>query len=813
MLWQHLKLTFRLLGRHRLESALTIAGLAVGLAGFLLSLGFVDYWWQCDGFHANADRIHAVWTESRWGEVAQRSAALDYRLEGALRGGVPGVEATVKTTKHHPTVVAGDERTSAGLLVVDPGFFETFTFPLARGDASRALADPRSVVLTQEVAHRYFGDADPLGQPLDLEFTGYRPMADGAPPPRPGSPSAELDEPAERLTFTVTGVLGPARGATVLEFGMLASRVGNERLRNRGTSVTYLRLDRAADPGAVAKQLDRLSATWYGRVTAHLVPLREVLWTSGVFGLPGHGDQLRLTGYGLLALSGLVLFIACGNFVNLAVARATTRAAEVGIRQTVGAGRGQLGRQFLTESVVVTTLSMVLGLAAAEVFHQHLSGAARYLLGFNPLAPRLLALAVLLAGVVGVLAGAYPALVVSRFAPVRALAAQHRIGGRSWLSRATILLQFAVSTFLLVIALVVPAQVAHLRQRSMGYEPSGLLMGYYLRGRLDDDGLEALRQHLAPGGPVLSLAAASPGPSFEGEAVSWRRGPDPVPVACYWVSRGFIETVKLRLVAGRDFDPAIGTDATEAVIVNQAMAQAIGPEPLGAQLEGIRRNGPMQVIGVVADFDQGNVHVSPRPCLLRLVGPAAAAAKGPAVGAKDYYHLLARVAPGEAVQGRADLLRAWEAVFPGRTLELGALDQMIADRFGVEETIGLGLTLAAACALGVAALGLLSLVILAVGQRTREVGIRKALGATPQSLVLLLSSDLARLVLLGNLLAWPAAYWAASQWLSGYAYRVPLGPGLFLLAGGAVLVVALLTVASHTLRAALANPVEALRYE
>ena len=344
-----------------------------------------------------------------------------------------------------------------------------------------------------------------------------------------------------------------------------------------------------------------------------LIPLRAVHWQEGVFGLPGGGDPKR--GYALVGAGLLILLIACINFVNLAVARATTRVEEIGIRKTVGADRAQVWGQFMTEAILVSVVAVSLGLALAELLLPGFSDLVGAELSLECLAWPTLAGAAVLAAAVGFAAGLYPSALVSRLKPARALGNRQRIGGRNPLSRGMISLQFAVSAFLVIATLVIRSQISFMQTKDLGYDSEQLAMGY---GRgVGGAELALLEEQLSPGGPVLSLAGADPMPGWGNYPCSWRRDGAAIPVNGYMVSRGFLTTTGMRLVSGRDFHRDRGAEATGAIIVNEAMARMIGPEPLGAEVTGLSRlDGPATVIGVVEDFHHEDLRRRIGPCVL-----------------------------------------------------------------------------------------------------------------------------------------------------------------------------------------------------
>lgn len=817
MLLSHLKIAARILIRHRIQSAINVVGLGSALMVCILALVYVEHEWQYDAFHERADRIYVACQTVKLPGVptGERSASVFPAIEQALRQEVTGVARVVSMQRLYPRVRHRGETLDEWAHAVDPEVLETFTFPLSRGDRASALSDPRSPVLAPNTAAKYFGDADPMGQTLTLEFKRFSRGAGPTPDP-------------DVRTFTVTGILAPIPDNSTIRPNMLIPKRGNEDLTPTGTRTLWVELVEGVSPRAVVEQVARATRTappppesggradpeqalaqhrakMLSHSEVHLLSLRDVHWQGDVLGLPRGGDPKR--GYALAGAGLLILLIACINFVNLAVARATTRVTEIGIRKTVGAGRAQVWRQFMTEAVLISVLSIALGLALAELLLPGFNDLVGADLSLESLAWRTLAVATVLAAGVGFAAWLYPSVLVSRLEPAGALNNRQQIGGRNPLSRGMIALQFAVSAFLVIATLVIHSQIDFMVTKDLGYDSDQVAMGY---GKgVGEAELALLEEQLTAGGPVLSLAGADPMPGWGNYPYSWKRDGKAMPVNGYMVSHSFLATTGMRLASGRDFHRDRATDATNAIIVNETMARMIGPEPLGAEVNGLSSfDGPATIIGVVRDFHHEDVRRAIGPCVLFL--PSAAARPGPF---RAYGHLLARLDLADMAAGLAELERAWAAVLPTHEFRSRLVGGFRARRYVVEEHWGRGFGLASGFAIGIACMGLLALTALAVGRRTREIGIRKALGASVSGILLLLSREFAWLVVAGNAVAWPVAYWATSLWLRQFAYRVEPGLWLFGAAGLGVLGAAMLTVVMLAGRAATASPVRALRYE
>jgi putative ABC transport system permease protein len=813
MLKSYLVVALRGLRRQRGYAALNVLGLAVGLACCGLILLYVEHERSYDRFHADAARIYRV-AEDRptAGGVSARADA-PAPLAALLRADVPAVEEAVRLY-HAPGLVAADAGPAAGrapvrfqeerLFYADSAFFGLFSFPLLRGDPATALDAPRSVVLTRTTAARYFGAAEPLGQTLTLR------TADGA------------------HAFTVTGLAEDAPANSHLAFDLLVSFATLEETMPwydnwwHPPMHTYVRLAPARDPDAAAAGLaaalpglvarragDGAPASRY-----HLQRLTDLHLRSHREGeLAPNGHAAYVTLFTVAAL--VVLLIACINFMNLATARAASRAREVGVRKAVGARRGQLVRQFLVEAVLLTALAAVLavGLAAAALPTFNAVAGTRLALDLLGRPGALAGLVGLVLGV-GVLAGSYPAAYLSGFRPVRVLkgVASDGRSAAARLRRGLTVVQFALSVALLVGALTIHRQLGYVRDEHLGFDKAHVV-AVPLRDRADTEDHAALKAAWARIPGVRHVAAASGTPGMEAglhDFLVTAEGAraDSLEMRTLTVDPDFAETLGLQFVAGRDFDAARPSDATAAFVINESAARRLGwADPLGHRLtvhywldDEVPKTG--EVIGVVRDFQYHSLRQPVEPVVLHVL---------PGTYYNDY--LAARLAPGDVAGTLAAMERAWAAFNPDRPFEYTFLDEQVAALYRAEARLGAITGAFTLLAVFVACLGLFGLAAFVAEQRTKEVGIRKALGASAAGIVALLAADFLKPVAVAVLVGAPLAYVVLDRWLEGFAYRIVLGPGLFAAAGALALLVALATVSAQALRAASADPVKALRYE
>ena len=799
MLTNHLKIAVRHLLRRKGYAFINIFGLAVGLACGVLILLFVRDELSYDRFHADADRIYRVAVDAYPpNDAPPDTFALSSQPVGrTLRADYPEAEHVARFEAWSPTVKHGgqyffDDR----FFFAEPSFFDVFTFPLAAGDAATALDAPYSLVMTEEVARKYFGSTDALGRTLVLDDT---------------------------LTFTVTGVARDVPPGSHLRFDFLVSwstltsiQPENDAWLSLNT-YTYVKLRPGVRAAAFEAQIRDLIMRHYGEqlrgigfaAELRLQPLTAIHLRSNRGGELQPGGDVRYV-YAFSAIAVFVLLIACVNFMNLATARSMERAKEVGVRKVVGSGRARLAGQFLSESVLTCLAALVVAVglvAAALPFFNDLAGKE---IGFARLLDPAFALSLVgLTVLLGVLAGGYPAFVLSGFEPIEVLKGAFRSSGRGALLRKTLVVfQFAVSVALIVCTVVVFEQLAYMRSQDLGFDgeqvlvidaqgvPSGQMRQQYetIKGELAQQAqVRQVSAMWSVPGRAAGLLVVAPEGLAEGDS---RR------MQILLADHDFVETLGIEIVAGRDFSTAFETDAAEALLVNESAVANLGwgppEEAVGRRIQVGQKNGV--IVGVMKDFHFSSLKDRIEPMILHIIPQAF-----------DYFAV--RLAPGEAATAVAGLERTWEEHFPGYPFASFFLDEDFDRQYQTEARLAEVFGVFAFVAILIACLGLFGLATFMAEQRTKEIGVRKVLGATVPGIVALLSKDFTRLVAAAVVVASPVAYFAMEQWLAPFPYRISIRWTVFVAAGLAALGVALLTVSYQSVRAALANPVDALRYE
>lgn len=794
MLKNYLKVAWRHLARHKVYTFINIAGLAVGMAACLLILVFLLHETRFDAFHTKADRIYRLNEVQDFGGMIPQHVALSMYLMGpTIQQEFPEVDAFTRFLNGNTLLIReGQQFLFDKTFLTDPAVFEVFDFTLQQGDPMTALVEPGSAVLTPATARTLFGDADAMGQ----VFTD-----------------------AEDQTYTVTGVLHSLPATSHLQFDALFSvstRPEEDWMLEWGSNwlVTYFLLKEGARPESMEARfeayLDSKRETLSESMDLYLQPLRDVHLGSSHITHDYHNhkkfDRTYIAIFGVLAF--FVLGVAAINFMNLSTARSTKRAREVGVRKSVGAGRGQLAGQFVGESILQSVLALVLAAGLAVLLLGPLNQLANRSLTFEMLASPALLLGILgTALLVGLLAGMYPAFVLSSFEPVKVLkgkAALQDSGGRSLLRNGLVVLQFAIAIAMITGTVLTLQQLRFLQGRNVGFDKEQVVVL-----PMNDTVREAYEvvQGELTSSPFVTATTAS-GQRLGNNIHQWgmrvedatgeQQQMSPSHLA---VKHNFLGFYGLEIVAGRTFSEEIATDVGLAFVVNEAFVAEMGwDDALGKRITLSGRDG--EVIGVAKNFNFNSLHNQIAP-LVMSVRPEPWAMS----------ELSVRLDGANAHQALAHIESVWARLVPDRPFTYTFLDQHFAELYASEQQMSRVVGVIGLLVVFIACLGLFGLASISTEQRIKEIGIRKAVGASVPQLALLLSRHFALLVGLAFLIAAPIAYFVMQRWLENFAYHIDLSIWTFLLAGVGALSIAILTVSYRTIAAARANPVKALRYE
>ncbi len=794
MIANYLKVAIRNLMRNKVFSAINILGLAIGMACCMLILLYALDELSYDQHHNNAHRIYRLAEEIQSGGVPRRFAITSFPMGSTLVQEFPSVEDAVRfLRKDEKTLVANEQRHfyERGVLFVDANVFQVFNFPLSKGDPQTALLEPNSIVLTEAMARKYFGDEDPMGRTLSVGGNTYK----------------------------ITGVLKNSKHRSHLRFDFLASlNISKGWLSMDFYTYLLLHATQAADevetklPDFIERHIGAEMEAAGIHLKLFLQPLTDIhLHSSMEFEISPNGD-IRYV-YLFLVIAFIVLLLACMNFINLSTARSVYRAKEIGLRKVVGAKRGELIGQFLGESMFLASLAVIFTVVAVEILLPSFKGFVERDLFFDYLKSRdVLLLLIGIALFTGVLSGSYPALFLSALNPVVALKGLVDAGSKKSAMRKTlIIVQFAISVILVIGTGLVYDQAEYIRNRRLGFRKEHIVV-------MPNGGGEPERRYrnkVSAHSAVLNVTASStvPGGGMSANVfypLTDGTYKDAVLMNVFYVDHGFIETFGIEVLEGRALSDDVASDRKGAFMLNQAAMSKLGwtscaNRQFGMDVhgEGAEMRAGLQgdVVGVVTDFHYKSLHHEIEPLVIMMGGG----------WTRDY--LSIRIRPDD-VAGTLDFLRnQWREAVPNTPFEYSFLDTSFDRLYRTEARLGMLFGSFSVLAIVVAGLGLFGLASISVQQRTKEIGVRKAVGASVSSIVLLLSKEYVLLVGAANLVAWPIAYYAMNRWLENFAYRVDPEISTFVLGGLLSLCIALLTVSYETCKAARANPVDALRYE
>jgi len=816
MLKKSFTVAVRSLWRNKAISAIHVLGLSLGIATCLLIVLFIRHEWSYDRYNVLADRIARVTFGGHMNGHEIKEANVMPPVAATMKKDFPEVlEATrLQAVGVHRISYGTKSFREDALAFVDSNFFRVFTLPLIKGDVKTALVQPYTIVINRAMALKYFGNENPIGKVLD--FTD------------------------DHHTLTVTGVIDGVPEASHFHFDCFASMASLPEAKEptwmSSGFYTYLLLPEGYDakklqaklPGMVEKyigpQLQKGMGVSLAQFRASgneigftLQPLTDIHLHSDLTGdLSAPGD-IRYV-YILGAVAVFMLLIACINFMNLSTAGATKRAKEVGIRKVLGSLRGQLVGQFLVESLLLTAAAMIIGLALVGLSLPAFSRLAGHdlSLGWASL-PWLLPVLVLFTLLTGLLAGAYPAFFLSAFRPVAVLKGLFKAGkGSAGLRSSLVVFQFFISISLMIGTTVVYRQLSYIQHKKLGYDRDQVVIVPDMWAL--EDGQPFYRQQLAQDPRVASVAASGylpAGNSYGNNFLVYADNHSDkfANTLRYQVDEQYIPTLGMEMAAGRNFSRAFGADST-AIIINETAARNFGwatgleggtemSRAIGHTITEPNRERPAttyHVIGVVKDFHFRSLREMITPLVMTL-------------GGTEGSSLIIRTKTKDVAGLLPSLQKQWNDQKARIPFSYSFLDQRFQDTYQAEKNIGRILGIFAGLTIFVACLGLFGLATFTAEQRTREIGIRKVLGASIAGIVALLSRDFLRLVVLAFGIAAPLAWWMMNKWLQDFAYRVTIGWWIFALTAMLALMITLATVSFRAIRAARANPINSLRSE
>lgn len=803
MLRHYFGIAWRQLLKRKFYSLINITGLAVGMLCCIVITVYIRYELSYDQYHDKKDRIYRVvqtFKEVQPGEGFKTPSPRDFQVWGcapvgpALKTDFPQVDKIVQfmsplslLLQYGNTKIQQDN-----LLCMDSTAFDVFSWKMLQGDPHKALSDPNSIVLTKSVAHKFFGNQNPVGQSILVD---------------------------NRDNFMVTGVMEDVPPNSQFTFNGLISMTTARKWRSEIFDYwgyvdfyTYVLLKENTSIQSLQSQAasfvkkhnpeDKGYSIAFEKMTdayLHSVAGRQPGITGSMFNV-----------YLFSCIAVFILLIACINFMNLSTARSLERAKEVGVRKVLGVKPSSLVSQFLVESVVLALAALAIAIPVS------ISGitwvgqlAGKQLSGSGFFTPLNIFFMIAFATAVGLLAGIYPAKFLSAFKPIAVLKGKFRSTGQGIsLRKALVVFQFSMSIMLIAATAIVYTQLKFVKNHDLGFQKDQMLIINFEGDEKVQQNIERIKKAIADNSGVISVGAsrAVPGEflpnagtgiqSPQGE-IAWK-GP-----LIYEVDFDFIPTYHIPMLAGRNYSRSFTTDSAEAMVINEAAAKLYGyADPataIGKKFEQWGRKGT--IIGVVKDFNFRSLHQDVEPLTLRY----------------GYSWALNRISvsiKGENVAGTlAGLKKTWDEVAPQRPFMYHFLDESFGAQYDSDRNFRQLFTLFSILAIAIACLGLFGLSTFMAQQRIKEIGIRKVLGSSVPGIVMLLSKDFIKLILVGAAIAVPLCWWAMNKWLEGFAYRITIGPVVFIEAGIIALTVAILTIGWQSVKAARANPVKSLRTE
>jgi len=791
MLKNYLKIAWRNLMKSKVFSFINIFGLTTGITVCLMIFLFIINEFSFDNFHANGKEIYRVMRSFDASKPAAPWLSGPYApaLLNDFRG---EIKQTVRIMPDNDLITYNNRPfNEKNVYIADSNFFTFFSFPLIKGNPATALSDPNSIVLTESTAKRIFGSEDPIGKVIDWN---------------------------KERKLTVTGIAKDVPVNSHLNFDEVVSMAPLYNLPFfkvwiNNNHFLYVQLDKQANLASIQRRLPAFMDKYLAetaRMTGYkfqlgLVPLKDIYFgDDSAFDRVRHGSKKVV--YVFLSIAALILLIACINFMNLSTIRAAERSKEVGLRKVMGALRKSLAGQFIGESILLAVISCVLSVGLLQLLMPLYSD----LLGYNLSVPyasgSFYAFLIATIVVVGLLAGSYPALILSRFSPIEALKGKLKMGkGGSLFRQTLVVVQFSISVFLITGTVIIARQMSYIKNQDLGYN-QGQTMLIPLDNNDFFNNMNRFKKELQANSGIASVSMMSGEPggffdehTFEVEGQNGR----------IWKGRTefadfeFVKTLGLKIIAGRDLSSQYPTDTTSAVLLNRMAATDLGWTPgqaVGKWIKNtVRDSLRRRVVGVVEDFNFTSLKQNIEPLV---VSPA-----------MDRRVAVVRMKPGNLQNNIALVKRAYVGVAPAYPMEYTFLDKKFDELYRKDLRQQSILSIFSGLAIVIACLGLFGLASFTVVKRTKEIGVRKVLGSSVQNIILLLSKDLLKPVLLATLIATPIAWYVMHGWLQNFAYRTGLQWWIFVMSAGITVIIALVTVCFRAVKAATANPTKSLRSE
>lgn len=819
MLKNYLKIAFRNIRKQKLYSIINIVGLTLGITCCIVIYLFIQDEFSYDQFHENSNDIYIVeeinyydikenieptpFFDTRTPEGLRKSPWLPLSLGPVLKDRIPEIKDFVRADQFTTILRIGEDSFEEELTYADASFFTIFSFPLIQGDPETALSEPGSLVLTREMATKYFGERNPVGETIFVTIRNE-------------------DKP-----FIVTGVAKAPPTNSSTPFSIITNIKESpyyERNLDRWNSFNtpvFLHLETGADIASVTAKINDFVVEKWGNefesdrerrglpaeadvMEFGLVPLTSLHLDASIEWI---NSSNPLYSYILGAIGVLILLIACINYITLALARSSSRAKEVGIRKTSGAKQNQIALQFWGETQLLTIFAMIIGICLSEIVLPYFNSVSGKSLSINYLDNAGFLIALLsIALTSGLIAGSYPALILSRYQPAKVLKGLSNFQFKPRLTKGLLVVQYSLSIFLIISSVIMFKQMDFVSGKDLGYNEEQVLFIPTHTG-WNEEGtklMELYRNELNGTQGVANVSGMAPAFTSGSNRYGFQVEGEEFRSYIYFVDEQIIPTLGFELLAGRNFSEDRPSDETESIIVNEALINALGwqDEPIGKLLPWRSQENPSTIIGVVKDFHFQSLEVEIQPMLMHMDHSEGGVAS-----------IAVKIEPGMIGETLPKLEEKWAEVSPHRPFNFWFLDDAVANQYDDYQRWLQIMGTATLIAIIIACLGLFGLAGLTAVNKTKEIGIRKVLGAGIDQIIILLNKDVVLLIVISMLIAAPASWYIMEQWLSDFSYRISINVGVFIISTVVALVLAVLTVSYHSVKAALANPVDSLKTE
>jgi putative ABC transport system permease protein len=815
MFRNYLKIAFRSLWKSKAHSGINILGLSIGICTCLLIVLFVKDELTFDKFHSKADRTYRAYATEDYGENQKFfDVNTPFPLGPALKDNLEEVEYMVRINALSSQIKVADNLYNETITIVGRDFFKMFDFEVLNGERLSMLNEQSNIILSESIAKKYFGQSDPINKVISLQIND------------------------QFVDYTVKGVVEDAPGNSSIEYELLISDLNYPKFYSEQllTSAwfniapeTYVTLREGVSANTVSQKFPSIFKPLLGedfeksKYFVGLQPLTSIhLDTSFPAGNAPVSDPKY--SYILSGIAALILIVGCINFVTLSVGRSLKRAKEVGIRKVAGAERRQLIFQFIGEAIIITTIALTIGLVLAMFCLPIFNDLANKQLHFS-LDSFTIFVVGLLVVIIGLFAGSYPALILSSFKPIAVLKGGiHSSSSKQSLRKVLVGFQLVLSIFLISSTLLMRRQLNFLQEKNLGFDREQLAVvqlnvaGGRLRERIPKgfEKAEQFKVELAKISQISGVCASSH--DFgTGDWMNVGYTDDKGTYRTFFynsVDEDYIPLMKMEMKSGRKFDEKNPADKRMAIVVNEAFVKEYGwTDPIGKRIPG-KKFQDHEIIGVVKDFNYQSLYTKVQPLVMGMDPMIVLSGiENINLGSTAVPKLLIRLKPGNASETIAQIKSVWDKLTGGEEFAFSFVDQSLDAQYRADKNLGKIVSIATMLAILIGSLGLYGLASLAMQNRTKEISIRKVLGATEQSLLVLLSKDYVYLIVISLALSVPITWFLMSTWLSTFEYKIEIGPGVFLLAGCISLAIAFITISYQALKTAWSQPADTLKYE